>query len=65
MGFTARQLDSLKAKDTKPEEHFEPDPDYRGLAIRVAPSGRRLGRFTSRSQSAVAEWTLAPIQPRR
>src|ERR1700737_796362 len=45
MAFTARWLDALKAKGNKPEEHFEPDPDYRGLAIRVAPSGRKAGTF--------------------
>jgi hypothetical protein len=45
MAFTARWLDALKAKGNKPEEHFEPDPDYRGLAIRVAPSGRKTWTF--------------------
>jgi integrase len=45
MAFTARWLDALKAKGNKPEEHFEPAPDYRGLAIRVAPSGRKTWTF--------------------
>lgn len=45
MAFTARWLDALKAKGNKPEEHFEPHPDYRGLAIRVAPSGRKTWTF--------------------
>jgi integrase len=45
MVFTARWLDALKAKSNKPEEHFEPDPNYRGLAIRVAPSGRKTFTF--------------------
>lgn len=39
-GFTARHLDSLRARGNKPEEHFETDPDYPGLAIRVAPAKR-------------------------
>ena len=45
MAFTARWLDALKAKGKTPEEHFEPDADYRGLAIRVAPSGRKTWTF--------------------
>jgi Arm DNA-binding domain len=45
MAFTARWLDALKAESNKPKEHFEPDPDYRGLAIRVAPSGRKTWTF--------------------
>jgi hypothetical protein len=45
MAFTARWLDALKAKGKTPEEHFEPDPDYRGLAVRVAPSGRKTWTF--------------------
>jgi integrase len=44
-GFTARWLDALKAEGKTPEEHFEPDADYRGLAIRVAPSGRKTWTF--------------------
>jgi Arm DNA-binding domain len=45
MAFTARWLDALEAESNKPKEHFEPDPDYRGLAIRVAPSGRKTWTF--------------------
>jgi hypothetical protein len=45
MAFTARWLDALKAKGDKPEEHLEPDADYRGLAVRVAPSGRKTWTF--------------------
>jgi integrase len=52
MEFTARWLDGLKAAGDKAEEHFDrPDkpgaksPCVRGLAIRVAPSGRKTWCF--------------------
>jgi len=51
-GFTARWLDALKAKGKTPEEHFEPDADYRGLAIRVAPSGPPKNLIPSKNVAA-------------
>jgi integrase len=45
MAFSKLWLDALKAKSKTPEEQFEPDPRYRGLAIRVAPSGRKTWTF--------------------
>jgi hypothetical protein len=65
MAFTARWLDALKAKGNKPEEHFEPDPAYRGLAIRVAPSGRKTWTFHYTFKKPVAKPGEKPVGKRR
>jgi integrase len=70
MAFTARWLDALKAKGNKPEEHFEPDADYRGLAVRVAPSGRKTWTFhytfeTRRRRLDFGHYPVMPLKEAR
>jgi hypothetical protein len=45
-GFSERFVVSLKARDAAAQtDYFTPNPKYRGLAIRVAKSGRKTWSF--------------------
>ena len=70
MAFSKLWLDALKAKSKTPEEHFEPDPRYRGLAIRVAPSGRKTWTFhytfeTRRRRLDFGHYPVMPLKEAR